>query len=136
MISRKLFSGFQLVAGVCDTATGLLLILSPRLALKLMGIRSVPAEPVLVSFIGAFVLSVGLAYLLFVRSPRSTGELAASRSAWMITGIERLCVGSFVMVAVASKQLEPAWFSITIVDLTLAAFQLVGLRKKWLEKML
>ena len=136
MISRKLFSGFQIVAGACDTVTGLLLVMAPALALKLMGIRSVPAEPVFVSFIGVFVLSVGLAYLLFVRSPRSTEELAATRSAWLITSVERLCVGSFVMVAVASKQLEPAWFSITMVDLTVAAFQVVGLRKRWLEKML
>ena len=136
MISGKHFTLFQIAAGACDTATGLLLLLSPRITLKLMGVNEIPTEPVLVSFIGAFVLSVGLCYLLFAQTPRSLPELAAARAAWLITGLQRLCVGCFVLIAVASKQMEPAWFSITIVDLSIAAFQLTGLRRKWLENML
>lgn len=136
MISRKLYSGFQIVAGACDAATGLLLILAPALALRMMGVRAVPKEPVFISFIGTFVFSVGLAYLLFARSPRSMEQVAARRSAWLITGVERLCVGIFVMIAVASRQMEPAWFSITIIDLSAGAIQLLGLRRNWIEKML
>jgi len=136
MISRKFFTYYQLAAGACDSLTGILLLTAPQFALKLMGVRNVPANShIFISFIGAFVFSVGLTYLLFASSPSSDLQLGSARAVWLITAVERLCAGGFVLIAVLSRALEPAWFSITLVDLSLAAFQLVGLRKKWLEEL-
>ena len=136
MISRKFFNHYQLAAGACDTITGILLLAAPQFTLKLMGVRQITENSyIFISFIGAFVFSVGLTYLLFASSPSSDLQLGFARAAWLITAVERLCAGGFVMIAVLSRGLEPAWFSITLVDLSLAAFQLVGLRKKWLEEL-
>lgn len=136
MISRKSFTYYQLAAGACDTITGILLLAAPQSALKLMGVHHVPdSSCIFISFIGAFVFSVGLTYLLFASSPSSDLQLGSLRAAWLITAVERLCAGGFVMIAVLSRGLEPAWLSITLVDLSLAVFQLVGLQKKWLGKM-
>lgn len=134
MISPKFFTYYQVAAGACDSLTGILLLAAPQLALKLMGVSHIPASSsILISFIGAFVFSVGLTYLLFAAAPRSALQLGSARAAWLITAVERICAGSFVMAAVLSHQLEPAWSSITLVDLVLAGFQLVGLRRNWLE---
>ena len=136
MISRKFFTCYQLAAGACDTVTGILLLAAPQSALRLMGVRHITESSyIFISFIGAFVLSVGLTYLLFARSPGSDLQLGSVRAAWLITAVERLCAGGFVVIAVLSRGLEPAWFSITFVDLSLAVFQLVGLQKKCLEEL-
>lgn len=128
MRTKTVFVGFQVVAGTCDTLTGILLILLPSFTLGLMGVRQTVAEPVLVSFIGAFVLAVGFSYLLFLVPPRNTADLAGVRALWLITGLVRLCVGTFVLVACLARKLDSAWLTVALVDLSMAAFQFIGRR--------
>lgn len=133
MRSKTAFVGFQLAAGTCDTVTGLLLVLVPSFTLRLMGVAQIVAEPIFVSFIGAFVFAVGLSYLLFLVPPRNAVDLAIVRTSWLITAVIRLCVGMFVLGACLSRKLNPAWLTVAIVDLSIATFQLTA-RSKWLSK--
>lgn len=134
MKPNAIFVGFQATAGFCDTLTGILLILLPSFALQLMGVRQPIAEPIFVSFIGAFVLAVGLSYLLFILPPHNAYDLAAVRAAWLITGLVRLCVATFVLAACLARRLDPAWLTVAMVDYCVAAFQFVA-RRTWLAKL-
>ena len=124
---------YQLAAGACDTATGLLLIFFPAFTLRRMGIREIPEALVFVSFIGAFVFAVGISYLAFSRLPRSARGVAIAETAWLITGLERGCVGLFVAWACVRHSLEWAWITVSVVDLTLATFQIWACRAGWLR---
>ena len=129
MSSKVLFIGFQLIAGGGDAVTGIALMAAPSFTLKMMGVRQEIHDLILVSFIGAFVLAVGLSYLAFASPPRNSAQLSEVRAAWLITALVRLCVGVFVAAACASQRLDPAWLTITAFDLSLATFQLIARRR-------
>ena len=75
-MSRRLLLGYQLFTGLSDTSTGVLLILDPAWTLRLMRLQvSQDALPFL-SYVGAFVLSVGIACLY--------GAILATRSACLL----------------------------------------------------
>ena len=132
-MKRAAFIFYQVAAGACDTVTGILLLVAPQLALKLMRVNQTSSDPIFISFVGAFVLSVGMTYLMFARIPTSESLLGAARAAWLITAIERLCVGLFVLIAIMAGRLDLSWCSVTVVDLSLGGIQLIGLRKRWIE---
>jgi hypothetical protein len=54
---------YQTLIGLSDTLTGALLIVAPEFTLRLMGLHAPSDALAYLSFIGAFVLSVGLACL-------------------------------------------------------------------------
>ena len=120
---------FCIAAGACDTTTGLLLLLAPLAALRLMRIPAAPLEPVFVRFIGAFVFGVGFSYLrpFFDRDPaRREARLAAMLD---VTAFVRTAVGTFVAAAIVARALHPAWASVAATDLVLAAAQFTMLRR-------
>jgi len=123
---------YQLVAGVSDTSTGALLIAAPVFTIRMMGL-SVPhdATPFL-SFIGAFVLAVGLSYLYGALLVRRTGAVARLEAVWLITAIIRSSVAIFVFGAVVNGTLAPGWLSIAIFDGICVLIQARGLRRGWL----
>lgn len=145
---------FSLVAGSCDTATGILLVSSPALALQWMGIRDLGPEPlcaghamadVQLRYLGMFVGSIGLSYLypwLFVRDRihllTSAGPEPDRR--WLerlsvvfeVTCLVRLAVALFVTVATAMGALSAPWLSIAATDLTFALCQIQMLHHGWL----
>jgi hypothetical protein len=123
---------YQLIAGASDTSTGALLIAAPVFTVRMMGL-SVPndATPFL-SFIGAFVLAVGLSYLygaLLVRRPGGEPRLEA---VWLLTAIIRSSVAIFVLGAVLNGTLAPGWLTIAIFDGICVLIQARGLRRGWL----
>ena len=88
-MSRPILIGYQLLIGFSDAMTGALLIIAPVFALGLMRLRA-PADALpFVSFIGAFVLSVGLAclYGAFVIARR--GSPCKLQVVWLLTAITR-----------------------------------------------
>lgn len=119
---------YALFVGGMDTVTGVLLVLSPELVLRLMLVRELPAEPVWLRFIGGFVAGVGLTYLhpLVSRAPRRVELLAATLE---LTAIVRGSVGLVVAACIARGALTPAWLSVALTDLALAAFQIVLVRR-------
>lgn len=125
--------GYQLIAGASDTSTGALLIAAPLFTVRMMGV-SVPydATPFL-SFIGAFVLAVGLSYLYGALLVRRTGGVPRLEAVWLLTAIIRSSVAIFVLGAVASHILSPGWLTIAIFDGICVVIQARGLRRGWLS---
>lgn len=115
---------YNILVGLCDSATGVLLLAAPETTLHLMGVAEVPTEPVYMRFIGAFVCSVGLSYWLPFRLGRSAQEFARSTFVvWHVTALVRTVVGGFVALALVSGTLAPPWISVALTDCLLAFLQ-------------
>lgn len=132
-MKRPILFSYQLVTGLSDFSTGTLLIVAPALTLRLMGLQ-LPADALpMLSFVGAFVLSVGLCCLY--------GGYLAARGAcagrlenvWMLTAIIRSSIAVFVTAQVLSGALEAGWSTVAFFDAACALIQAIGLRKCWLR---
>jgi hypothetical protein len=124
---------YQLIAGVSDASTGALLIVAPVFTVRMMRL-SVPydATPFL-SFIGAFVLAVGLSYLYGALLIHRTGGVPRLEAVWLLTAIIRSSVAIFVMAAVLSGTLAIGWITIALFDGICVVIQARGLRRGWLS---
>lgn len=124
---------YQLVAGVSDASTGVLLIAAPLFTIRMMGM-SVPrdAAPFL-SFIGAFVLAVGLSYLYGALLIHRTGGVPRLEAVWLLTAIIRSSVAIFVLAAVVGGTLSAGWLTIAVFDGICVLIQARGLRRGWLS---
>jgi hypothetical protein len=135
LVRGRLVRGSQvrlycLGAGLLDSATGVVLVAAPRVALAAMGVEEMPADLVLLRWIGAFVGAVGLCYLY----PLVLGGRGRDRRLAVVlelTTIQRLVVFAFTTGALALGQLSPAWISVPFTDLALAAAQIWMLRSGW-----
>jgi hypothetical protein len=124
-MKRRTAALFCLIAGGGDAATGLLLVAAPGLVLRLLGIDRPDGDLVFLRFAGVFVGCVGLAYLypwLWRDGARWNARLT---TAIEITAGIRLAVALFLICAVASGALEPAWLTVGIYDAVIAILQLV-----------
>jgi hypothetical protein len=124
---------YQLIAGVSDASTGALLIAAPVFTIRLMGI-SVPydAAPFL-SFIGAFVLAVGISYLYGALLIHRTGGIPRLEAVWLLTAIIRSSVAIFILAAVLTGTLAFGWITIALFDGVCVLIQARGLRRGWLS---
>lgn len=119
---------YTLLAGACDGLTGILLLAAPVFTLNWMGIGALPSEPVYMQWIGAFVFSVGASY--FLPALPSNPETRRRRFLGVLeitTGI-RLVIAAFTGFALLQGTLDPAWITVTLTDLTLAAIQITLLK--------
>jgi len=131
-MKHPILLGYQLLTGFSDTATGALLIAAPALMLRLMRLHvSADAIPFL-SFIGAFVLSVGLSCLYGGLLVGRAGCVPRLESVWLLTAITRSAVAVFVVSNVLAGTLETGWLSVALCDGACAVIQASGLRKGWL----
>ena len=119
---------YQILTSLSDTSTGILLLAAPALTLRLMRLHPDPATLPYISYIGAFVFSVGLACLYGATVIDRPSKLEA---VWLLTAITRASVAIFVAVKVATGILEPGWINVALSDGTLALIQAVGLLKGW-----
>jgi hypothetical protein len=124
---------FQWLAGAGDTATGALLLVAPTMTLKWMGVQQLPQPIEFASFIGAFVLGVGLTYLWAARWPRDAKTAARWQTLWTVTALIRSLVAGFLTWQLLAGRLEKAWVTVALTDGTLAVFQWTGLKLGWLE---
>jgi hypothetical protein len=110
MKHRLLFT-YQILTGLSDTTTGLLLVTAPTLTLHLMHVTA-PADAIpYLSWVGAFVLSVGLACLygaILTTRPTFTAKL---ETIWVLTTISRTSVAIFVAAQIATGALASGWYS-------------------------
>jgi hypothetical protein len=128
---------FCLAAGLMDASTGLALIAAPTFTLSLMGIGSMPAEPIFLRWIGAFVLAVGLSYFLALRL--EAGRLVTTddqplATTLTISALVRSVIAVFVATSVAAGALEAMWSSVAVTDAAVAAIQIAILRKRTAHK--
>jgi len=131
-MKRAVLLGYQLATGISDTSTGALLIVAPELTLRLMRLHVQPDAIPFLSFIGAFVLSVGLAclyggYLVVCGECTTRLEMV-----WLLTAITRGSVAVFVVTAVMTSRLEAGWLTVAACDGACVVIQAWGLRKGWL----
>lgn len=119
---------FAVLAGACDGLTGVLLLGAPLFTLKLMGINSLPTEPIYMQWIGAFVAGVGLSYFLSFLSCDISTRRHRMVGMFEITSLIRIIIAVFTGISVLRGTLDFAWIVVTFTDLALASAQLVFLR--------
>jgi hypothetical protein len=140
MKPRAILLLYQLLIGASDTATGILLIAAPALTLHLMRLHPVdPAALPYLAYIGAFVLSTGLA--CFYGAWLTTRPLKILRNfrarlevIWLLTGITRATVSLFVFFNVFNGTLESGWLTVALSDGAIALIQFTGLAQGWLTR--
>lgn len=133
-MKHRLLLLYQWLTGLSDTSTGFLLLAAPALTLRLMGLHALPASSmVFVSYVGAFVLSVGLACLYGAWLLTRPGAGAKLEVVWLLTAVTRGAVALFVVSSVATGSLEKGWLTVAASDGVLALLQVVGLAKGWLN---
>src|SRR5208337_1798966 len=112
--------------------TGVLLLLAPAFTLRTMGLH-VPDDALpFLSFIGAFVFSVGLACLYGFLAMVRREKPCRIEIVWLLTAFPRAGVASFVFAQVISHALEAGWLTVAISDAVCVVIQGIGLRKGWL----
>ncbi|HTL73257.1 MAG TPA: hypothetical protein VL863_08130 [bacterium] len=124
---------FQWLAGSCDTATGVLLVFTPAWTLKLMGVQRLPQPIEFVSFVGVFVLGVGLAYLSIARLPLNAKTAPRWQTVWRLTALIRALVAGFLSWQILTSRMETAWLAVAVTDGALALIQWFGLQRCWLD---
>jgi hypothetical protein len=130
-MNRSILIAYQLLIGLSDTLTGALLLVAPELALRLMRLHA-PADALpFVSFIGAFVFSVGVACLygaVVIVRRRNACKLEVI---WLLTAITRASVAIFVVAQILARGLEAGWIAVALFDGACSLIQAIGLRKGW-----
>ena len=96
-MKRPVLFAYQLVTGLSDTITGILLCVAPAVTLRMMGVRA-PADALpYVGYIGAFVLSVGLACLYGARILRLPSSTERIETVWLLTALSRAAVALYLL---------------------------------------
>ena len=131
-MKRPLLIGYQLLIGLSDMLTGALLIFAPEFTLRLMFLEAPDDALIYVSFIGAFVFSVGVAclYGAFLTYQGQLGRRL--ETVWGLTALTRGSVAFFVVAQVALRALPTAWLTVAATDGACVLIQVIGLRKGWL----
>ena len=132
-MKRSILLGYQLLTGLSDTLTGVLLIASPALTLRLMGLQADPSTFPFLSYIGTFVLSVGVACLYGASLASRPGNSQKLETVWVLTAITRGSVALFIAASIYSRALENGWSTVAISDGSFALVQATGLWKGWLK---
>jgi hypothetical protein len=131
-MNRRILISYQLLIGFSDTITGVLLMVAPVFTMDLMRLHA-PADALpYISFIGAFVLSVGLSCLYGARLMFRRASPCMLKVVWLLTAITRASVAIFVLAQILSQTLELGWLTVAFMDGACVLFQAIGLRKGWL----
>jgi hypothetical protein len=131
-MKRPILFSYQFLIGISDTATGAMLIVAPALTLQAMRLHVAAAALPFLSFIGSFVLAVGLcclygAFLAYCDACQSRLKIV-----WLLTAIMRGSVAIYVFNGVLGGVLETGWVTVGIFDGACALIQAIGLRRGWL----
>jgi len=97
-----------------------------------MGLRAPSDSLIYVSFIGAFVLSVGLACFYGAFLVHRGGCRTKLEIVWVLTAITRASVAIFLTGELLTSTLDTDWLTVAAVDGTCVLIQAIGLRKGWL----
>jgi hypothetical protein len=130
---RRWLLAYQWLTGISDAGTGALLCIAPMVALQLMHL-SAPADAApYISYIGAFVFSVGLSGIYGAILMHRRAPAVAAAIVWLLTACTRASVAVFVAKAVLVGQLDRAWLTVAVFDGCCVVFQATGLRMRWLN---
>jgi hypothetical protein len=132
-MKRPILLTYQWLIAVSDTATGALLIIAPEFTLRMMGLHVALDALPYISFIGAFVLSVGLACLYGAVILSRRGSVRMLEAVWFFTGLTRASVAVFVFSQILGQTLAPGWLTVAASDGACVLIQAIGLRRRWLR---
>jgi len=126
MTRVKLLRFWSITVGSMDALTGLLLVMAPGRVLGLLGIVR-PAEDALVfvSWIGVFVMAVGLSYGL------ALGKRGWGEATWSFTSLVRMMVAVFLTSKILDESMAQTWAPVALADAAVAIVQIVILRAGW-----
>jgi hypothetical protein len=132
-MKRRLLLGYQILTGLSDASTGVLLIVAPVTTLHTMRLHAPQDALPYLSYVGVFVLSVGISCLygggLLTTRPVLVQKLEA---VWLLTTITRGLVAIFVVAKIFSGSLESGWMTVALIDGAIALLQAIGLARGWL----
>jgi hypothetical protein len=131
-MNRRILISYQLLIGFSDAITGALLLIAPVFTLDLMRLHAPTDALTYLSFIGAFVFSVGLSCLYGARVMFRRGNPCKLEMVWLLTAITRASVAIFIVTQILSQSLEAGWLTVAVTDGACVLFQAIGLRKGWL----
>jgi hypothetical protein len=118
---------WSIAVGGMDASTGLLLVFFPASVLAMLGIDQPSADAlVFLSWIGVFVMAVGLSYGLALGKRRSRGE-----TVWMVTSLVRILVAVFLTFQIIGESMAMAWMLVAVADCVVALVQIAVLRAGW-----
>lgn len=132
-MKRSILLAYQWFTGVADTLTGISLYVAPAFTLRMMGVHA-PADAMpYVGYVGAFVLSVGLACIYGALLVRACACVERIETVWVLTAFARAAVAVYLLQAIITGKLEVGWISVVIFDGACVLVQGIGLRRKWLK---
>jgi hypothetical protein len=131
-MTRPILIAYQLLIGMSDTLTGALLILAPEFTLRLMQLQAPSDALTYLSFVGAFVLSVGLSCLYGALLMIGRGSQRSLETVWLLTAFTRASVAIFVAAQIMRHSLPVGWITVAVSDGACVFIQAIGLRKRWL----
>ena len=127
MTKTRFLKFWSVAVGSMDALTGLLLIFAPAQVLRLLKIETPsPDAMVFLSWIGVFVMAVGLSYGLALGRHRAAGE-----AVWMFTSLVRILVAVFLIIRITQGNMASAWALVALSDGVVALVQMAILRKGW-----
>lgn len=132
-MKRRILFAYQLLTGISDTTTGILLIFSPALTLQLMRLNVPSCSLPFLSYIGAFVLSVGVACLYGAYLCTRSSFVQKLEVVWLLTAITRGFVAIFIAWKLSTGALETGWTTVALSDGALALLQTLVLWRGWLD---
>lgn len=126
MTRLKFLMYWSIVVGSMDALAGFLLIVSPGGVLQLLKI-DVPSPDAMIylSWIGIFVMAVGLSYGL------ALGKRGWGEAVWMFTSLVRILVAVFLTVRILDESMSKMWALVAVADAMVALVQMVVLRANW-----
>jgi hypothetical protein len=127
MTKHNFLKIWSVMVGAMDALTGLLLMLAPAAVLRVLRIEAPSADAlVYLSWIGVFVMAVGLSYGFALGRHRGHGE-----TVWMFTALVRILVTVFLVIQITRETMAPAWLVVALSDGVVALVQMSILRKGW-----
>lgn len=133
-MNRSILLSYQLLTGFSDAATGVMLIVAPALTLALMHLQADSGQLVYLSFVGAFVFSVGVSNLYGARVAWRGSAMRDLEMVWLLTAFTRASVAVFVLGQVFEGALAAGWLSVAAFDGACVLVQALGLYKGWLQR--
>lgn len=127
MTKTRFLKFWSVAVGSMDALTGLLLIFAPDLVLRLLKIEAPSSDAmVFLSWIGVFVMAVGLSYGLALGKHRGAGQ-----AVWTFTALVRILVTVFLIIQITKENMALAWAAVAFSDGVVALVQMVIIRKGW-----
>ena len=115
---------YNILAGLLDTLTGIILIIKPDVILSIMGASEISMPNIFLKYVGVFVMATGLTYFIsFSYRSFNITFIQLSLVLWTTSSLVRLCVASFVFSQVYLSTLSASWLLVAFSDLSLALFQ-------------